>query len=241
MKKPTKYRRKLKSTRTEYDGLLIHKVTTQTLLNREPIDGSTFARLDQWANGANLPDYLSRLREWASDKLRAANLPDDLRVVEIRPGKKWKERPNEWETWTPAQTLEHFMPDGGGMGTVRDLAKESSIEWHAARILSHAEEMESAITRGDAKEAALCGIRLGEEWQRAIFAEHFELPALIGMSQQEKGKSGTRKRIPSSVREEWQRKADKLWCKNPKWSKSNVARHIDGGLFHTVRKHIKKS
>lgn len=243
MKKTQTFRRKVTTSRTEYDSRLTHRVTTYPL---------TQTGVREWAADHNraMPDYLEHVREWAAETLRAAGLPDGLREVEIRPGGQWAELPKDWETWTAARELEHVrsMPEGSSVGNVLALVKgrELSLEWRATRILSDAEDMESAIARGDAREAARCGIRLGEAWQQAIFAEHYELPALVGLRQIKTGKRGSRKRVPETTRADWQRQAEDHWRRHPKWSKVEVARRIAkagvaGFPVNTIRQAIKKT
>jgi hypothetical protein len=259
--------RKLKSTRTEYDGLLgyteeryremtpaefesrVRACTTIDELEAlcaERVEESQRALARAQQNANPWPRILGGIREWAAQTLRKAGLPDDRRPVVVREDGTWTELPEGWEGWSgerrSAYLREHRVR---AISTVRHLVEARhqpyvSLEWRAVELLKLSGLLEVFIEKGDVGRVAEYAYRLGaQEWQ-ALFAEHYELAAAIGMAQQRKSsgrKPGTRARQRA-----WQAAADALRAQHPDWSKSALAREIaktHGGSAHTIRQRIR--
>ena len=178
------YRRRIKIAVAKkapmHDGVLVAEIQESTPL--------TTANFKAWAESHNnaMSDFLAKARAWAGAVLRAAGLPDDMRDVLVQPDGTWQELPPGWNDWPLERQLEQY-PKGFSVCQVDTLAKDRMLESgeltmadHAAAVVRYADEMERAIRDGAAAQAAACGVRLGEAWQRAMFAEHLEKATVHG-------------------------------------------------------------
>lgn len=245
------YRRTVQSTRKAYSGLIIGEDVASLPL--------TAANFKAWAESHNnaMSDFLAKARAWAGAVLRAAGLPDDMRDVLVQPDGTWQELPPGWNDWPLERQLEQY-PKGFSVCSADRLAKDRMLESgeltmadHAAAVVRYADEMERAIRDGAAAQAAACGVRLGEAWQRAMFAEHAELPAAIGMASIDAGlnpKPSTDlalfRRDAAETVAALQKEANAIWAIAPRLSKSEVARQIalkTGKSYHYIRQKIDRS
>lgn len=176
------YRRRIKAGAAKkapmLDGALVTEVAESA-----PLAAAGFRALAE-AHNSGMQNFLTTVRAWAGSVLRAAGLPDDMRDVLVKPDGTWQELPPGWNDWPFERQLEQY-PTGFSVCSVDTIAKDRMLESgeltmadHAAAVVLYADDLERAT--GDAAQAAACGVRLGEAWQRAIFAERLEESAVRG-------------------------------------------------------------
>lgn len=101
--------------------------------------------------------------------------------------------------------------------------------WFAQQILVTNDLMLAAIAAGDARKAALWGIRLGG-LIRGAGPPDLDPP---------RGRGGrARAAAKDEQRAAWQREAEMLRAEHPGWNKSQLAKRIDPARWERVRKVI---
>jgi hypothetical protein len=110
--------------------------------------------------------------------------------------------------------------------------KKQSRSWFAQQIIVANNLMLAAIEAGDAKTAAVWGIRLGNLIGKAG-APGLDPPRSAGGRARAAAKA-------NGLYASWQRRADALWAEHPEWSRATVARAIDPAHWQRIRKVICK-
>lgn len=228
MRKP--FRRKIK-TRTgqkEYDGLIALRLPIY-----RDIRGETQSAADR-RKGA-IDARVSKAREWATQVLRNAGLPDT---------KPAHAMPDDIGDWPDAKIEEYFgtLPPPPVDVEAPTNGRELSLEWHACQILKRIASLEDALANGDPQWLVLAGMELAEAWHHAVFTENYEIYAAMGWAQSQNGRRGrprTRDEVEGGI---WAR-AQAEWKRNPAQSLHATARAVwrrdDGVSPRTITRILK--
>jgi len=121
-------------------------------------------------------------------------------------------------------------------------ARRNSREWIGAKILFYLNLVRKYLADGNAKDAVWASLRLAG-METIYVAKIWELDARVGRKQRESGtlQGGNTRAYPAEQKQDWQRRADKIFEKNPRLSKAAAAKIISESLCKEKKEPIPSS